>query len=58
MCKICMILAHSELKLVVYYMAGDTTLHNLHDLLDIAIGASYIEFSARLLGQPHLRKES
>jgi len=30
-------------------MAADPTLHNLHDLLDIAIGASYIEFSARPL---------
>jgi hypothetical protein len=39
-------------------MIGNRTLHTLHDLLDIAIGASYIEFSARLLGQPHLRKES
>jgi hypothetical protein len=39
-------------------MTGILVVHNLRSLLDIVIGASYIEFSATPFGQPHLRKES
>ena len=58
MCKMCMLLRHCEPKLPAFCMTGILVVHNLRSLLDIVIGASYIEFSATPFGQPHLRKES